>query len=152
MFFQISGQFFIRLFTFLLFSFDSSWNIPDSSPLLNICFVKIFSPVCFVLFLVYLSKCRSFIFWSSSTHPFVLSQIVLLEALFSNWRIIALQYCVGFGRTIRQISHRYPYTPLSWASLRPLRPTPLSHHRTEAELPVLYGNFPLAFYFTRGSV
>ena len=50
--------------------------------LLNICFVKIFFPVCVLSShsLKWLLKCRSFIFWCSSVHPFVLLWIVLLVA------------------------------------------------------------------------
>ena len=44
------------------------------------------------------------------------------------WRIIALQYCVGFCCTTTSISHTYTYTLLSWASL----PTPASHPSTES--------------------
>ena len=44
------------------------------------------------------------------------------------WRIIALQYCIGFCCTTTWISHTYTYTLLSWASL----PTPVSHPPTES--------------------
>ena len=44
-----------------------------------------------------------------------------------NWRIIDLQYCVAFCRTLAWISHRYTYVPSLWRL--PPRPTPLGCHR-----------------------
>ena len=41
-----------------------------------------------------------------------------------NWRIIALQHCVGFCETSRWISHEHMYVFSSWASLPP-PPRPL---------------------------
>ena len=86
---------------------------------------------------------------------------LFLEKLF-NWRIIALQFCVDFCSTTAQRSHnsvcvcvcRYIYiSPPSWAFL-PLIPCPnfLGHSECQAGFPVLYGSFPLAMYFTYGSV
>ena len=40
-----------------------------------------------------------------------------------NWRVIALQYCVGFHHTAAWISHSYTYAPPSWASLPPSTPS-----------------------------
>ena len=67
---------------------------------------------------------------------------------FFNWRILALQCCVGFCRTTL-ISHKYTYIP----SLPPSHSTPLGHQSTDmrAELPELYSNFLLAIYFTYGN-
>ena len=45
--------------------------------------------------------------------------------------------------------HTYIY-PSSWTSLT--HPSPLSHHRAPGKGPVLYSTFPLASYFTHGSV
>ena len=45
--------------------------------------------------------------------------VYILKFMF-NWRMIALQYCVGFCRTSTWISHRYTYVP----SLLNLLPTP----------------------------
>ena len=36
--------------------------------------------------------------------------------LIFNWRIIALQYCIGFCHTATWISHRYAMSPPSWTS------------------------------------
>ena len=46
-------------------------------------------------------------------------------AFFFNWRIIALQYCLGFCHTSTWISYRYTYVP----SLLNLPSTPLGCHR-----------------------
>ena len=69
-----------------------------------------------------------------------------------NWRIIALQSCVGFCHTTKQIRHKYTSFP-PWASLpSSSHPIPLGHHRAGAGLSVLYSSFPLAIYFTHNSV
>ena len=63
-----------------------------------------------------------------------------------NWRIIALQYCVGFCHISAWISHKYTYVPPSWISL----PSPTSSHAfmlsqsTRFELPASYSKFQLA--------
>ena len=51
------------------------------------------------------------------------------------------------------ISSMYTFIP-SLLHLPPTQPHPthLGHHRARAELPVLYSRFPLAIYFTHGSV
>ena len=73
------------------------------------------------------------------------------------WSIIALQWCVSFCFTTKWISYTYTYVPISLSSCVSLPPTlpipPLwtvTKHR--ADLPVLCGCFPLAIYFTFGSV
>ena len=63
---------------------------------------------------------------------------------FKIWSIIALQCCES-----AMCIHT---SPPSWTSLPRHHPTHLGHHRERAELPVLYSRFPLASYFTHGSV
>ena len=76
---------------------------------------------------------------------------VIVLFFFFNWRIIALQCCVGFCHTIAWIIHKYTYI----TSLLGLPPSPaipplqlVSLHWFE--LPVLC-NVPLALCFTEGS-
>ena len=69
-----------------------------------------------------------------------------------NWRIIALQCCVGFCNTIQQhesaISiHISPPSCTSPPSL-PLHPTPLGCHRALGWAPCVIQQLPPAFYFT----
>ena len=83
---------------------------------------------------------------------------VFFKIFIFNWRIIALECCVGFYHTTVRISQKcvcvYIYIPFL-SSLPPTSaPIPpikvIKEHR--AELPVLYSSFPLAIYFTHGSV
>ena len=53
------------------------------------------------------------------------------------WRTWAISICIP---------------PPSSASSHPCHPTPLGHHRPPRWAPVLYRSFPLAIYFTSGSV
>ena len=70
-----------------------------------------------------------------------------------DWKIIALQYFVGFCHTTMWISYKYTYIP-SLLSLSPTHPhprlIPLSHHRAPSWTPT--GILPLAIYFTYGNV
>ena len=78
----------------------------------------------------------------------------LLNYFFLNWRIIALECCVGFCHTTVWISHKYTYT----SSL--LVFPPITHSIPPfyitidcwAGLPVLYSSFLPAFYFTHDGV
>ena len=73
--------------------------------------------------------------------------MLYLKFFIFNWRIIALQYCVGFCHTSTWISHRYTYVP-SWTPLPP--PTPFHPSRLSQgptfELPASYSKFPLSVY------
>ena len=51
----------------------------------------------------------------------------LFSKLIFNWRIIALQYCVGFSKTSTWISHRY--AQISFLLSLPPHPTPLGCFR-----------------------
>ena len=75
----------------------------------------------------------------------------------SNWTelIVALQCCVNFCGTAKWVIYMYAYIP----SLLDVPPTlhssyPIIYDITEhrAELPVVHSWFPLAIYFTYGSV
>ena len=59
-----------------------------------------------------------------------------------NWRIIALQDCVGFCHTSAWISHRYTYVP----SLRPL-PTPLGCYRALVWVLRVIQQIPIGYPF-----
>ena len=71
-----------------------------------------------------------------------------MGSLFFNWRIIALQYCVGFHHNIAWISHSYVYILTFWASLpSPIPPT--TEH--QPGLPVFYSSFPPVIWITHNS-
>ena len=73
---------------------------------------------------------------------------------FFNWRIIALQCCVGFYHTTPWVSHKYTNI-LSLLSLPPTpQPhyTPLGCHRAPRWLPVPTSKFPLAICFTYDNI
>ena len=82
-----------------------------------------------------------------------IGRALFLSFLF-NWRIVALQNCVGFCQTSTWISHRYIYVP-SLLNLPPNTdpfPLLLGCHRALFELPESHSKFPLAICFTHGSV
>ena len=81
-----------------------------------------------------------------SAHFFLLKKFYSfneLAFLFFNWRIVALQYCVGFFCTTR-VSFKYTFIPLPLESP--------SQHRTLSQTPFADSSFPLAIYFTHSSV
>ena len=70
------------------------------------------------------------------------------------WSIIALQWCISFCFITKWISYTYTYIPISPPSCISLTPS-LSHPSRwwqNTELISLCGCFPLASYFTFGSV
>ena len=67
-----------------------------------------------------------------------------------NWRIIALQYCVGFCHTSIWTSHGHTYV-LSFLNLPP-HLTPLGNQSSGFELPLSYSRFLPATYFTHSTV
>ena len=74
--------------------------------------------------------------------------------LIFNWRIIALECCVGFCHTSTRISHRHTYVP-SLCSLPPTsQPIPPLQVVPEPrfEFPRSYSKSPLAVGFTDGNV
>jgi len=77
-----------------------------------------------------------------------------ISLIFFNWRIIALQCCVGFSHTSAWISHGYTYVPSLLKFPPTSHPTPPLWVVTEpqVELPASYSKFPLAFCFTYGNV
>ena len=94
--------------------------------------------------IIYIFQCHS----PKPPHPLPLPQSPNF-----NWRIIALQYCVGFCCATALVSRKYTYIPSLWS----LPPTPLTPPlwviiKHLAELPVLYSTFPLASYFTHRNV
>ena len=48
---------------------------------------------------------------------------IFFFTLFFNWRIIALQYYVGFYQTLTWISHRFTMFPTTWISFPPSSPS-----------------------------
>ena len=63
-----------------------------------------------------------------------------------NWRIIALQYCVGFCYTTTRISHRHTYVSSFLNHPPTFQSIPLLYlsQSTGFELPASYSKFPLS--------
>ena len=76
------------------------------------------------------------------------SLLIFLDLHIFNWRIIALQFCVGFYQTSTWISHRFTYVP---SHLSP-HPTSLGCYRVQVWVSPLSHTFPLTVYFTYSSV
>ena len=68
-----------------------------------------------------------------------------------NWRIIAIQYCVGFCHTAAWISHRYTYVPSLLNLSLTSHPSRLSQSNW-LELPASSSQFSQAIYFTYGNL
>ena len=65
-----------------------------------------------------------------------------------HWRIIALQYYVGFCRTSTWISHRYTHVPsLLNLSLNPIPSRPLGCHIAPGWAPCVTGQIPTGYLF-----
>ena len=64
-----------------------------------------------------------------------------------SWRIIALQYCVGFWNVSTWTSHRHCVSPTHWTSL-----LPSLSQSARFELHASYSKIPLAIYFTHGTI
>ena len=77
--------------------------------------------------------------------------IYLLKLFIFNWRITALQYCVGFCHASAWISHRDTYVP-SLLTLLPTYPTPLGGHGALGLSFLPYSKSPLAICLTCGNV
>ena len=100
------------------------------APLVQLCLGFVCACVCVCdcliccLFLNFFSTLFYFtiLYWFCHTLTWLF--IVLICKFIFNWRIIALQYCVGLCHTSAWISHRHTYVP----SLPP-HPTPLGCHR-----------------------
>ena len=84
------------------------------------------------------------------SHFEIHQSILFFLKKFFYWSIIALQRCVSFCCTMKWIS--YMYTDIPSLVALPSHSTHLVITEHRAELPVLYSRFPLAIYFTHGSV
>ena len=88
--------------------------------------------------------------WLSTLSNFFKPRFAIYQLFknFFNWRIIALQRCIGYCCTTAQIGHNYTYIYHSLiASLPTIPPLLLVITESQAGLPVLYSSFPLAIYF-----
>ena len=77
-------------------------------------------------------------------------QTCCLSLFLFNWRIVALQYCVGFCHTSTWISHMSPPSRTSLPSH--LIPPLCVVSESQFEFPESHRKFPVAIYFTYSSV
>ena len=90
------------------------------------------------------AQSRTWLKWLSSSTQLPQLFLLHLKKLFIfNWRIIALQYRVGFCHTSAWISHRYTCPlPLEPPSHLPLYPIPPGCYRAQFESPESCSKFP----------
>ena len=81
----------------------------------------------------------------------IFSLFLVFLSIYFNWRIIVLQCCIGFCHTSIWITYRYKYVPFLEP---PSHRFPPLYVATEPwfEFPESYSKFPLAIYFTYGSL
>ena len=86
--------------------------------------------ICLIPFVYFVSLGHILVILNNISKFFIIIFLIIIcdqWSFFFNWRIIALQRCVGFCPTTAQISHKYIHTfPLSWTSPPPPSPLPIS--------------------------
>ena len=89
--------------------------------------------------IMYLEQIMFLFFWCT---PFFVKKLFIF-----NWRIIALQYCIGFCHTSTWVSHRYTYVPslLKFPPISHLHPTPLRCHRALGVSSLCYVAIPTGY-------
>ena len=122
----------------------SSWIIVHSVFLLIVLIILFHAEITHLLSVVTVS---TWFQWSFYTLPLDLKKYIYLY-----WSIIALHCSVSFCCRTKWISYTYTYIPISLPSCISLPPSLLVVTNHRADLPVLCDCFPLAIYFTFGSV